>query len=190
MVRAQPPTALLLHNNYPLLEVQPSHNDMQHIGAYGPSLERCSSMNGGCLLCGAAYNEGGSIAHFSDVSQDIDARNAPASGAVCFVSFWELRLREIAREGFGLSGKLAIEWETRSCRPDLFLHANPPPASGVVHVLLDSKFPAVIAIHFPGLKGLGAHGGVFPTTLLRWILGPQQVRYKWQEARMDRPASG
>jgi len=52
--RGQRSTGLCARNLF--LEVQPSHKNMQHITAYGPSFEVRSLMNGWCLLSGTAYD--------------------------------------------------------------------------------------------------------------------------------------
>ena len=57
----------------PLLEVQPSHENTQHIRAYGPSLELRPLMDGCCLLAGTADDQGCSVAHFLRISHDITA---------------------------------------------------------------------------------------------------------------------
>lgn len=70
-VRSQRSTTVLLDTNKPFLEVQPSHENTQHVRAYGPSLMLCALMNGCCLLSRTAYDQGRSISHYAFISYDI-----------------------------------------------------------------------------------------------------------------------
>src|SRR6266566_204909 len=70
---------LLLDDSQSFLEVQPSHENTQHITAYGPSLELCALMDGCCLLTGTAYDQSCSITHFGRISHDTGPCKTPHS---------------------------------------------------------------------------------------------------------------
>jgi hypothetical protein len=68
MVQSQRPTTLLLANNKPFLELQPFHEDTQHITAYGPSLGRRPLMNACRHLLGTAYDQSCSAIHLGCIT--------------------------------------------------------------------------------------------------------------------------
>ena len=133
---------MLLDTNKPFLEVQPSHENTQHVRAHGPSFSLCSQMNVCCLLPGTAYNQGRSVSHSPLVSHDIrHLQNPKPPYMVCS------RCKSVPGPA---SMRRGTSMYCKSCGSQLA-----------------GTFPAEIAIHFPGLKGLDKpHVWVFPALVV------------------------